>query len=98
MADEVLFSDRLYSDAWYSNLFSSGMTKDQAHLFKIQWIAECKRQGVKKIWLSIDGSNNNCQVQNSDLCEYGNGKKNEHLTLVSYIYAVDAHTGKPVTW
>jgi len=98
MADEVLFSDRLYSDAWYSNLFSSGITKDQAHLFKIQWIAECKRQGVKKIWLSIDGSNNNCQVQNSDLCEYGNGKKNEHLTLVSYIYAVDAHTGKPVTW
>ena len=98
MADQALFSGKLYSDSWYSALFNSGITSDEIHKFKIGWIRRCKDLGISDVWIAIDGSNNECRVKDGDLCELGKSKTNKDVTLVSYIYAVNAEDGFPVTW
>ena len=99
MEDSVLFSTEALSDSWYSNLFSTKLN-DQMHFgFKIAWINHCKTLGIRKIWVSIDGSNNDCEVKASELCEYGKNKShNKNKTMVSYIEAVSAIDGMPVTY
>lgn len=48
--------------------------------------------------LCIDGSNNDCAVKDSALVEKWHGKSHRETSIVSYIWAVDAATGRPVTW
>ena len=96
--DQVLFSRKPYSDAWYSDLFRSLMTDQQEGDFKVAWLKHCRKQGITKAWISIDGSNNDCEVRESDLCEYGADKSHNGGTIVSYIYAVDVKTGMPITY
>ena len=98
MAGQALFAGRLYSDSWYSSLFNSGITGDEIHKFKIEWIRRCKELGISSVWVAIDGSNNECRVKDGDLCEPGKAKTHKNVTLVSYIYAVNADNGMPVTW
>ena len=96
--DQALFSKRPYSDSWYSDLFRSLMTNQQEGDFKVRWLKHCREQGITKAWISIDGSNNDCEVKESDLCEYGSDKSHNGGTIVSYIYAVDVNTGMPITY
>ena len=99
MRKEVLFSNRLYSDSWYSKLFSKELSEDQHHLFRIRWVNHLKKNGLKKVWLGIDGSNNDCEARRSFLARFGFPKShNVNKTIVGYMYAVDAETGRPVTY
>ena len=99
MEREVVFSDRVYSDSWYSALFKELVTEDQHHQLRIKWIQNCVRRGMKKVWLGIDGSNNDCDVTNSTFPEFGHPKShNENKKVVGYMYAVDASSGCPVTY
>ena len=99
MSDQVIFSDKRYTDSWYSNLFEHEMTEDMNHQFRIKRIESLVAMGVRKVWLSVDGSNNDCVVQKSDLCEFGHPKShNTNKTIVGYMYAVDAETGRPITY
>jgi hypothetical protein len=99
MQSEVLFSDKLYSDSWYSKLFSKKLSEDQHHLFRIKRIEELVKTGLKKVWIGIDGSNNDCEARNSFLAKFGFPKShNTNKTIVGYMYAVDAQTGRPVTY
>ena len=69
------------------------MTAQQEGDFKVSWLEHGRKQGITKAWISIDGSNNDCEVRESDLCEYGADKSHNGGTIVSYIYAVDVKTG-----
>ena len=46
----------------------------------------------------IDGSNNNCQSENVDYAEYGESKSHIHVPIYSYMYAVNAMDGTPVSY
>lgn len=98
MAEEVLFSDKVYSDSWFSELFTNKIHKDEIHSFKLKWLQECKIRGMAKAWISIDGSNNDCQVSDSGLADQGKAKSRKNVDLVSYIYAVNATNGMPITY
>ncbi len=99
MEKTVLFSDKLYSDSWYSTFFAEKITEDQHHLFRIKWVQHLVESGLKKVWLGIDGSNNDCSARQSYLARFGFPQShNQNKTIVGYMYAVDADTGKPVTY
>lgn len=99
MGRQVLFSDKLYSDSWFSEFFSKKVTEDQHHLFRIRRIQRLVKKGLGKVWLGIDGSNNDCVARQSLLARYGFPKShNQGKTIVGYMYAVDAETGRPVTY
>ena len=99
MEREVLFSDKVYSDSWYSDFFSKKKTEDQNHQFRINWVKALVSQGLKKVWLCIDGSNNDCDIRSTFLAQYGFPKShNKNKRIVGYMYVVDAETGMPVTY
>lgn len=98
MAGQVLFSREAYSDEWYSDLFRRHMPEDANAQFRALWLKECAKRGVRKVWLSIDGSNNDCNVKASSLAEPGKAKSRTDSAVVSCIWAVDAETGSPVTY
>lgn len=99
MADHLLFSRKAYSDSWYSNFFTTMLTRERIDAFKAAWLKRCAAKAVKAgVWLCIDGSNNDCAVKDSALVEKGHGKSHRETNIVSYIWAVDAATGRPVTW
>lgn len=98
MADQVLYADKVYSDSWYSELFSDKMTPDLNHRFRLEWLRQCAKDGDDKVWISIDGSNNDCNVRNSELSDRGKAKSHTPSRIVSYMWAVSASNGRPVTW
>ena len=99
MADKVLFSDKLHSDAWYSRFFSEKINEDLHHAFRIKHVERLVKNGLKKVWMSIDGSNNDCVARQTFLTKYGFPKShNTNKTIVGYMYVIDAATGRPVTY
>ena len=99
MLKSVLFSDKVHTDNWYSDFFSNKLNEDSHHQFRIKWIEHLKKNGLKNVWLAIDGSNNDCEARRSFLAEYGFPKShNQNKTVVGYMYVVDASTGRPVTY
>ncbi len=98
MSTEVLFSDRVYSDSALGHFFKSEMTVEMHDSFKILWLKVWIAKGGKRLWLCIDGSNNDCQMEDSRFAESGENKSHTKKNCVGYIYAVDADTGEPVTY
>lgn len=98
MREQMLFSRAPYSDAWYSDFFTQKLTGERIRDFKTAWLKRCAANGIKSVWLCIDGSNNDCAVSNSALVATGHAKSHQETKIVSYIWAVDAETGRPVTW
>lgn len=98
MYHEVLFSKSVYSDNWLSNFFNEKINEDLNHQFRIEWLNQCKLRGINKVWLAIDGSNNDCTAKKGELPQKGAAKSGKNINIVSYIYAVDVETGTPVTY
>ena len=69
MRMRVCFSKDRHADSWYSELFSKNLPLDALHQFKIDWIKQCAKQGCSKVWLCIDGSNNNLKTVESTLSQ-----------------------------
>lgn len=97
-ARQLLFSDKTYDNTWYGGFFSKILTPEKVNRFRIDWLKHCADKGCKGVWLCIDGSNNDCTVKNSDLAEPGNSKSHNAVNIYSYIWAVNAKDGTPVTW
>ena len=98
MADQVLYSNKLYSDSWLSELFEKRLTESQQEDFKDKWANACKQRGITKVWLCIDGSNSDCSAKEVELAEKGKAKSRKNCNICSYMYAVDAETGTPITY
>lgn len=97
MNDRVLFSRKMYSDSDYSQLFKEA-TKDQHHKFRGLWLQRCAAIGLTKVWICIDGSNIDNEVQDSEYTEYGCPKSNNNKTIIGFMYAVSAKNGMPITY
>ena len=98
MRKEALFSDATYSDSMFSDLFTYQLSEDMHMQFRELWIRRCLAKGCRKIWLCIDGSNNDCQMTDSEYAEYGDNKSHSGKTIVGYIYAVEAGSGEPICY
>ncbi len=98
MREELLFAEKTYSDAWYSDFFHNQMGENLNHVFREKWLQYCHAAGITKAWLCIDGSNNDCEVKKSPLSEQGNAKSHSHSDIVSYMYVVSATDGRPITY
>lgn len=98
MRDQILFSEKVHSDSYWSRFFKEDLQEWQHDAFKELWLKTCIARGAKSVWVCIDGSNNDCQMEESDFAEYGNDKSHSGKTITGFIYAVDAHTGEPLTY
>lgn len=98
MRREIIFSKELYTDSWLCDLFRHKMTENNSYMFRNLWMEKCRERNVSKVWLSIDGSNNDCQAEKSSLPEKGKAKSGKNVKIISYIYAVNAEDGCPVTY
>ena len=98
MKDFLLFSDKHFSDSWYSNLFSKEMSENKNIELRKNWLRHCAKNGTKKAWISIDGSNNECNVSSSNYVEKGHSKSGKEDNIISFIYAVDAESGTPLVY
>lgn len=98
MAQQLLFSDSLRSDSWYSDFFENQLSADVIHQFRMDWLKRFAAQGGTKVWLCIDGSNNDCTVSESRIAEPGNSKSHKAVNIYSYMWAVSSEDGRPVTW
>ncbi len=56
------------------------------------------RSGLTKAWISIDGGNNNCDAAACGLAEKGHAKSRKNTNIASYMYAVNAEDGRPITY
>ena len=97
MSEQMLFSREHRDDKYYSRLFGTKITDAMVHNFRRKWLTRCKDNGLSKVWLCVDGSNNDCAVDDSDLAEFGHAKSLKETEIVSYIWAVNAADGRPVT-
>lgn len=98
MAQQLLFSDSLRSDSWYSDFFENQLSADIIHQFRMDWLKRFAAQGGTKVWLCIDGSNNDCTISESHIAEPGNSKSHKAVNIYSYMWAVSSKDGRPVTW
>lgn len=98
MRKEAIFSNELPSDSMLSNMFTYILTEEMHMQFREHWIRRCVERGISEIWLCIDGSNNDCQMTDSDYSEHGENKSHSGKTIVGYIYAVAADTGEPICY
>ena len=98
MQGQLFFCGKPMSDAWYSDLFAHQITAPMIHAFRDAWLRRCAEMGMGKIWLCIDGSNNDCMLSESALADPGHAKSGKDVPIISYIWAVDAQSRRPITW
>ena len=99
MASEVIFSKDRYDDDWLRPVFSEQITNDKIYEFRDKWVLQCKESlKVKKVWIAADGSNSNHQVKNSKYSNRGKAKSKKNVDIASYIWAINATDGTPVTF
>lgn len=98
MEGRVVFSKDRFDDDWISDLFRKFMTEEMNEKLREEWLSLCEKKGTKECWLSIDGSNNNCEAKECSLSEKGHAKSGKNIDIVSYMYAVDAEDGTPLTY
>lgn len=98
LADQVTFCPTVRSDSWYSDTFRA-LTEEQHLAFRVSWLERCRELGVTRVWISIDGSNSDCSAHKSELSEPGKNKSHDRSkNMFSYIEAVSAADGRPVTY
>lgn len=97
MEQSVLFSKDRFDDGFLSALFNEQISREQIDKFRLAWLQACKARGISSVWLTVDGTNSNCEI-NSPLSQNGKAKSLKHIPVVSYIWAVNAGDGTPVTF
>lgn len=97
MRNQTLFGDTPYSGSSYSELFENRIETSKILAFKKAWALQCQKDGVDKVWLCIDGSNNDCGSKGVEIAEKGHSKSKNSIDIVSFTYAVTPE-GRPVTF
>lgn len=59
---------------------------------------QCQKRGIGKAWICIDGSNNDCDSDGNFLAEKRKSKSHDVGNIVSYMWAVSANNGTPITY
>ena len=97
MEHEVIFSKDRNDDTWLSEMFGTKINDDMTDKFKIGWVEECKRRGITKVWISLDGSNSSNECTICELSQDGDNKTKKNKPCIGYMYALSLD-GTPVTY
>ena len=97
MSNQVLFSGTPYSDSYFSEMFEKQLKQTDLYAFRKAWAKQCQEDGEEKVWLCIDGSNDDCESKGVELAEKGHPKSRKNVNIVSFSYAVTTN-GRPVTF
>ena len=97
MSDHVMFSDRAYSDSWISETFSDESLVARVNGLWDDWVRHCIDKGIVEVWISVDGSNNDCEAD-IDEAEEGHAKSKKNVDIIGYMTAVDPKTGTVVAY
>ena len=95
MSNRMLFLGEPYSDSWINEQFNETISDNQLQAFKYAWMKQFTAEELSNVWLCIDGSNDNCEVD-IDEAEPGKAKSHKNIDIISFLYAVTAD-GTPVT-
>ena len=98
MERHLLFSAKAYGDTWISDFFKHKMKEEMGICFRNNWLQECKENGITSAWVCIDGSNDDCDAVNMFEAEPGHDKSGNKGPIVSYMWAVSAKDGTPITY
>jgi len=98
MASSVTFSDKPVDDGYFGELFSRRLSEDTMYRFRDAMMRRCMEMGARRVWIAIDGSNIDCDSEGVDIAEKGHAKSGTDSDVVSFMYAVDADSGRPVTF
>ena len=85
MYDQVMFSSPCYSDKFYSKMFHKKELLPRNESFQDQWIKFWVGQGVTEVYLSIDGSNIDCESDGNSDATRGKDKSGSHSTIISFM-------------
>ena len=101
MYDYVMFTTPLYSDSWYSELYSDSSMLDMNNFFQDMWIIYWVKNGVSEVYLCIDGCNIDCEATGNEDAERGKDKSGQHTTIISFMWAIvgnGKHKGMPLSY
>lgn len=87
MDEQMLFCNKCHSEAWYADFFAGRIPQDGITEFKRRWIERCVEQGVRRVWLCMDS-----------IPLAGEDGEEDPSGGAAYFWALDARTGRPVTW
>lgn len=101
MNNQMMFSIMPYEDSWYSNLFENKMEEQKNNIFRYLWIYACIHNGLKEVYISIDGTNMDYVGTDNELAQKGHSKTGNDKTIISCIWVVCANgerCGLPLTY
>lgn len=101
MYDQVLFSHPLYSEKWYSSFFCDKSNLNNNNCFQDLWIKHWIAEGISDVYISVDGSNVDCESDNNEDAERGCDKSGSRTTILSFMWVVVAsgkYKGMPLAY
>jgi len=98
MEDQLLFSNSLWNPTKLSKFFNNEISEEKTSIFRKVWAGKCRERDILEAWISIDGTNNDCEAQKAEIAEHGKAKSKKNISIVSYMYAVDSRNGDPITF
>jgi len=97
LTGDLLFSGEAKSDSFYSRVFSKRLTEERMRVFRELWAKHLATEGKTSGYISIDGTNDECEAKGVDLAEKGHNKTGKNTNIVNIMYAVTPD-GTPVTY
>jgi len=98
MKDHLLFSDKAYDDTWISNFFKEEVSEHDINRYNDAWIRICVARGITCVWISIDGSNLDCESKRVEQSEPGHAKSGSKDGIFSWMTVVDVVTGRTIAY
>ena len=98
MNDHLLFSVMPRDVSWYSQLWSREMTESQNRIVRENWLKVCMANGIRDVYLSIDGMNMDADA---GLSEPEQDKPEADRPIAACMWAVCAsgpYRGLPLTY
>ena len=98
MQDHLLFSDKAYDDTWISTFFKEEVQEHDIERYNDEWVRICVAEGITSVWISIDGSNIDCESEKIEETEPGHAKSGSEGDLFAWMTAVNAATGRIIAY
>ncbi len=99
MREQALFSSERVDESWYSAFFESTIVEELNQEMRLQWVRKLKAAGLKSVWLVVEDSKYDDKVRKGTPAQRGHAEsQGADSALPGYMVAVDAQSGRPVTY
>ena len=97
MSNTLLFSQKAYSGSEISSLLKT-IDQDSIHGFRVDWMKGYFSGKEVKISITVDGSNCDSYVTNSNFAEKGHSKSGKSCNIISYVWVLLRFQGVFYPW